>query len=101
MDYRLTEEQKLIVESVRRITKEKISPLVEEVDRKGEFPWKVHKILLENGFVGLCLPREYGGGGLDLLTFSMVAEELAKRLLLCHVLVKRSYHRAPLDWRYA
>lgn len=78
MDYQLTEEQKLIVESVKRIVKEKIAPLVEEVDRKAEFPWKVHKILLENGFIGLCLPREYGGGGLDLLTFSMVAEELAK-----------------------
>jgi len=77
MTYRLTEEQRLIIESVKRIKKEKIVPLVEEVDRRGEFPWEVHKIILENGLIGLSLPQEYGGSGLDLSTFCMVAEELA------------------------
>lgn len=77
MTCQLTEEQRLIIESIKRIKNEKIVPLVEELDKKAEFPWEVHKILLENGFIGLCLPKEYGGGGLDLSTFSMIAEELA------------------------
>jgi alkylation response protein AidB-like acyl-CoA dehydrogenase len=53
MPYRLTEEQRLIIETVKRIRKEKIAPLVKELDRRAEFPWEVHKILLENGFIGL------------------------------------------------
>ncbi|MFH1625170.1 MAG: acyl-CoA dehydrogenase family protein [Pseudomonadota bacterium] len=77
MTFQLSEEQRLIIETVRRIKKEKMVPLVEELEKKAEFPWAVHKILLDNGLIGLCLPKEYGGGGLDLLTFAMVAEELA------------------------
>ena len=78
MACRISEEQRLMMESLKRIVKEKIVPVVEEVDKRGEFPWEIHKILLENGFIGLCIPQEYGGGGLDLSTFCMVAEELAK-----------------------
>jgi len=78
MSYELSEEQRLMIESVKRIAKEKIAPLVEEIDKRAEFPWEVHKILLENGFIGLSLPEEYGGGGLDLVTFCMISEELAK-----------------------
>ncbi len=77
MPYRLTEEQQLIIETVKRIRKEKIAPLVEELDRRAEFPWEVHKILLENGFIGLSLPQEYGGGGLGLPTYCVVTEELS------------------------
>jgi len=77
MTYQLNEEQRLIIETVKRITKEKIVPLMEEIESKAEFPWGIHKILLENGFLGLSLPKEYGGGGLDLPTYCMVAEELA------------------------
>ena len=77
MTCKITQEQRLIIESLKRIVKEKIVPLVEEVDRRGEFPWDVHRILLENGFIGLCIPKQYGGGGMSLSDFCMICEELA------------------------
>ncbi len=76
--FELTEEQRMIKETVRRLGIEKLEPRAAEVDRVGEFPWDIMRILGENGILQLPLPEEYGGINADTTTLCVVVEELAK-----------------------
>lgn len=74
----LTQEQVLLKDSVRQLTKDKIAPRAAEIDEEGVFPRDIFELLAENELVGLYFPEEYGGGGSDLLTFALVEEEISK-----------------------
>ena len=73
-----TEEQKMIKETVGKLAREKIEPLVEELDKKGEGSGVARDILAENGLLRLALPEEYEGIGADYTTGGIVIEEVAK-----------------------
>ncbi|MDY7039139.1 MAG: acyl-CoA dehydrogenase family protein, partial [Thermodesulfobacteriota bacterium] len=73
-----TDEQKMIKEMVGKLAKEKIEPLVEELDKKGEGADKALKILIENDLLKLNLPEEYGGINANYTTMALVIEEMAK-----------------------
>jgi len=77
MAYELTDEQTSIQQVVRRIGKEKVGPLVAEIEEKG-VPGDLIRFLVKQGIFSLPYPKEYGGGGGDTLTFCLVIEELAK-----------------------
>lgn len=74
----LTGEQQLLKQSVRQLVQDRIAPLAAEIDEKGVFPEGVFRLLAQNELVCLYFPEEYGGGGSDLLTFALVAEEISK-----------------------
>ena len=76
--FEFTEEQEMIRETVRKLGREKLAPRASEVDRSGEFPWDIVKILGDNGILQLPLPEKYGGIEADTTTLCMVAEELAR-----------------------
>ena len=78
MQYDLTEEQKMLRDMTRRLSKEKIEPGAKERDEKGEWDWGVVDVLRENGLMGVDLPEQYGGGGAGLLAFCIVVEELSR-----------------------
>lgn len=78
MDFSLSEEQNLILEEVKKVCREKISPRAEGVEEKGEFPWDNLKLLADLDLFGLVIPEEYGGLGMDYLTWALVAEEISK-----------------------
>ncbi len=78
MQYELTEEQKILQETVRRIAKDKIAPGAIERDEKGEFPWDMVKLLADNGLFGIDFPLKYGGSEAGLLSFCIAVEELSK-----------------------
>jgi len=78
MQYDLTEEQKMLRDMTRRLSKEKIEPGAKERDEKGEWDWGVVDILRENGLMGVDFPEQYGGGGAGLLAFCIVVEELSR-----------------------
>jgi alkylation response protein AidB-like acyl-CoA dehydrogenase len=65
MDFRFTEEQLMIQDVARRIAQERIAPIAAEFDQRGEFPSETIKLLGENGLMGIEVPHEYGGAGLD------------------------------------
>ena len=67
-----------IKETIHRIAQDKIKPLAIEIDEKAEYPWEVLHLLSEYGFIGANMPEEYGGAGLDLLSFCTVVEEIAR-----------------------
>jgi alkylation response protein AidB-like acyl-CoA dehydrogenase len=78
MQYDLNEEQKLLREMVRRLSKEKIEPGARKRDEKAEWDWGVVDTLRENGLLGVDFPEAYGGAGAGLLAFCIVVEELSR-----------------------
>ena len=65
MDFRLTEEQQMLRDMVRKIAEKEFAPRAAEIDHKEEFPWENKKILEENGLLGVQIPEQYGGAGAD------------------------------------
>ncbi len=74
----LTEEQRMLVRSVRQMAMEKIAPRAREVDETEEYPWDWIELFRENGLYALTVPKEYGGLGGSYTTICLVIEELAK-----------------------
>ena len=77
MDFRFTEEQLLIQDVARRIAQEKIAPSAEHFDRSGEFPLDNIRLLGENGLMGIEVPAEYGGAGMDPIAYVLAMVEIA------------------------
>ena len=77
IDFSLSEEQKALVETARRFTKERIIPVAAEADRESRFPMQVFKDAWEIGLVNPVVPVEYGGNGMGELENAMLTEELA------------------------
>src|ERR1700757_1839195 len=78
VDELLSEEHKLIRESVRSYVKQKISPIIEEYAQKAEFPTQIVKQLGGLGCFGPTVPEKYGGGGLDYISYGLMMQELER-----------------------
>ena len=78
MDELLTEEQKLIRESVRNYVKKEISPIIEDYAQRAEFPQQIVKQLGDLGCFGPTIPEKYGGGGLDYISYGLMMQELER-----------------------
>jgi len=78
VDELLTEEQKLIRESVRNYVKKEISPIIEDYAQRAEFPQQIVKQLGDLGCFGPTVPVEYGGGGLDYISYGLMMQELER-----------------------
>lgn len=74
----LTQEQRMILDTVKDIAREKIKPRAAEIDETGEFPWDTVKVYAENGLLAPLLPEAYGGIQADYLLFCMILEEISK-----------------------
>lgn len=72
-----TLEQKLLLDTVRQVAKEVLYSMAPEYDRTGEYPWPQLKALAELGFLGMTTPEEWGGVGLDSVTWALALEEIA------------------------
>ncbi len=77
MDFNFTEEQLMIQDVARRIAREKIAPSAESFDRSGEFPLENIRLLGENGLMGIEVPTEYGGAGMDPIAYVLAMVEIA------------------------
>ncbi|HEY8330380.1 MAG TPA: acyl-CoA dehydrogenase family protein [Pseudomonas sp.] len=77
MDFGYTEEQLMIQDVARRIAQEKIAPSAEHFDRTGEFPLENIRLLGENGLMGIEVPAEYGGAGMDPVSYVLAMIEVA------------------------
>lgn len=78
MEFELTEEQKLLQQTVRDFSQKMIAPGARERDSKGEFPRELFKVIAGMGIMGMIIPEEYGGAGLNYISYSIVLEELAR-----------------------
>jgi alkylation response protein AidB-like acyl-CoA dehydrogenase len=78
VDFAFSEDQELLRDEVRRFAEERIRPGLAERDRKHEFPVGIFKEMGEMGLLGMLIPEEYGGAGLDPLTYCIAMEEIAR-----------------------
>jgi len=78
VDELLTEEHKMIRDTVRSYVKKEISPIIEDYAQKAEFPQHIVKQLGELGCFGPTVPVEYGGGGLDYISYGLMMQELER-----------------------
>ena len=77
-DELFTEEQKLIRESVRNYVKKEISPVIEDYAQRAKFPQHIVKQLGELGCFGPTIPEQYGGGGMDYISYGLMMQELER-----------------------
>jgi glutaryl-CoA dehydrogenase len=78
LDELLTDEHKLIRDSVRAWVKKELSPIIEDYAQRAEFPRHIIKGLGEIGAFGPALPAEYGCGGMDQITYGIIMQELER-----------------------
>ena len=78
MDFNLSEDHIAIRKTVREFAETEIAPGARERDENSEFPAEIVKKLAQLGMSGVCSPIEYGGSGLDYLSFTIIIEELAR-----------------------
>ena len=74
----LSEEHEMIRQTARDFAQEKIAPIAAEFDESGEFPHETIKKMGEMGFMGIEVPEEYGGAGMDTLSYVLALEEICK-----------------------
>jgi len=77
MDFAFTEEQLMIQQAARDFAQREIAPVAAEFDISGKFPEATIRMAGELGFMGVEVPEEYGGAGLDAIGFALVMEEIA------------------------
>jgi len=78
IDDLLTEEHKLIRESVRDWVKKEVSPIIEENAQNGTYPIEINKGIASLGGFGPYIPEEYGGAGLDQISYGLIMQELER-----------------------
>jgi alkylation response protein AidB-like acyl-CoA dehydrogenase len=74
----LNEDQQAIVRAVREFVEQEVYPVADELERRDEFPDKIVEQMKEMGLFGLTAPEEYGGAGMDLMTYALVVAELSR-----------------------
>ncbi len=78
MNLELTLEQKMIQKMVREFTENEVKPIAAETDRTAQYPAETIDQLFRYGIMGMCVPKEYGGAGADVLSAAIAVEELSK-----------------------
>jgi short-chain 2-methylacyl-CoA dehydrogenase len=78
MDFELTDEQRLLRDTVRDFARQEVAPVAEELDRTKSFPYELVAKMGELGLMGIPFPEGYGGGGADTLAYALAVEELTR-----------------------
>ncbi|HHV10951.1 MAG TPA: acyl-CoA dehydrogenase [Clostridiales bacterium] len=78
MDFTLSKEHEMARALFREFAQKEVKPLAVEVDETEEFPGETTRKMQKQGFMGIPVPKEYGGQGCDTLTYAMCVEELSK-----------------------
>ncbi|MBF0501143.1 MAG: acyl-CoA dehydrogenase [Candidatus Riflebacteria bacterium] len=78
MTFKLTPEQELIRASAREFAETHILPIAGELDEKQEFSRELTSKIAKQGYMGIIVPREYGGAGADVMTYCLIIEEISR-----------------------
>jgi butyryl-CoA dehydrogenase len=87
MHFELSEEQRLIQQTARDFATREIAPKAAELDKSGRWPSEIIKQMGDLGFLGMAVPEELGGGGLDTLSYVLAMEEISAACASCGVIM--------------
>jgi len=96
MKLEFTDQQKMILKMVREFADKEVAPIASELDEKGEYPTKTLGKMAKLGLLGIIIPREYGGAGLDTISYSIVVEEISRKCASTGVIT--SVHNSLTAW---
>ena len=98
MNFALTDEQQMVKDMVTRFVNEEIKPAAEELDRTHRHPEEICRKLGEMGLMGISVPTEYGGAGMDNVTYAMALIEISRGCASCGVItsVNNSLYGHPV-----
>src|SRR5882672_9681365 len=78
IDSLLTEEHKLVRSSIRDFVKREVSPFIEDWAQRAYFPYEIVKKFGQIGAFGPTIPQEYGGSGLDYISYGILMQEIER-----------------------
>ena len=78
MDFSLSKEHEMARQLFKEFAENEVKPLAQEIDEQHRFPRETVDKMAKYGFLGIPVPKEYGGQGCDILTYAMCVEELSK-----------------------
>ena len=87
MNFELTEEQKMVKEMAARFAEQEIKPVAAELDRTHRHPEEICKMMGELKLMGITIPEEYGGGGMDYVSYVLALIEISKACASCGVIM--------------
>ncbi|RLF59065.1 MAG: acyl-CoA dehydrogenase [Thermoplasmata archaeon] len=96
MQLELNEQQKMIQKMVREFAEKEVAPIAAELDEKEEYPIKTLEKMSKLGLLGVIIPQEYGGAGLDTISYEIVVEEISRKCASTGVVT--SVHNSLAAW---
>jgi butyryl-CoA dehydrogenase len=87
MEFELTEEQRMIRDTAREFAAREIAPKAAELDKSGRWPTEILAKMAELGLMGVAIPQEHGGAGMDTLSYALAMEEISAACASCGVIM--------------
>src|ERR1700729_4115725 len=87
MEFELTDEQKMIRDTAREFAAREIAPKAAELDKSGRWPTEILAKMAELGLMGVAIPQEHGGAGMDTLSYALAMEEISAACASCGVIM--------------
>jgi len=78
LDFSLSEEQKLFQKTIREFCERELKPISDKIDKEEYFPWELYKKMGKMGLMGMTVPQEYGGAGIDRVSYMIALEEISR-----------------------
>jgi len=78
MDFELNEYQKLFQKTIREFCEKELKPIASKIDKEEYFPFELYKKMGKMGLMGMTVPQEYGGAGIDKLSYMIALEEISR-----------------------
>jgi butyryl-CoA dehydrogenase len=96
MKLELNDQQKMIQKMVREFAAKEIAPVAADLDKNEEYPTKILEKMAKLGLLGIIIPAEYGGAGLDTISYTIVIEEISRKCASTGVVT--SVHNSLTAW---
>jgi butyryl-CoA dehydrogenase len=96
MKLELNDQQKMIKNMVQEFAEKEIAPFAAELDEKEQYPTEILKKMSKLGLLGIIIPTEYGGAGLDTISYAIIIEEISRKCASTGVIT--SVHNSLVSW---
>src|SRR6185437_14531419 len=87
MEFEVTEEQRMIRDTARDFAAREVAPKAAELDKSARWPNEIIAKMAELGLMGVAIPQEYGGAGMDSLSYALAMEEISAACASCGVIM--------------